>query len=297
MNTQTAETTKLDAAEEMGQVAELIERGATREARRRTARLADAADVMTRALLGEILTALEKHPAVAVPRLRHLWKVTDEDGRALVEACAPHAERRAEAAKQAERMAQSTRAERREYARRRPGAVVTSQGTPQQQRSQRATDNDTATRRYFAERDDHATADVRDASRHGAEPEGRPCTACVRDRATREDGVCDDCRRAVAPMRGLPCVAAACGVERSTRDQQRSHDDGLCEDCRDSGTAGVAILPATATRAEVLIARCEYIAATSATADERNARLNRDWRCLLTGDRFTVSDWHARQPA
>jgi hypothetical protein len=62
-------------------------------------------------------------------------------------------------------------------------------------------------------------------------------------------------------------------------------------------TAGLAILPATATRAEVLIARCEYIAATSATPAERDARLNRDWRCLRTEDKFTVSDWHARQPA
>ena len=101
MNTQTAETTTIDAAEEMGQVADLIAAGATREARRRTARLADTATVSTRALLGEILAALETHPAVTIAKLRDLWKVSDEDGRALVLACVPHAERRAEAAKQA----------------------------------------------------------------------------------------------------------------------------------------------------------------------------------------------------
>lgn len=275
MNTQTAETTTIDAAEEMGQVADLIAAGATREARRRTARLADTATVSTRALLGEILAALETHPAVTIAKLRDLWKVSDEDGRALVLACVPHAERRAEAAKQAERMAQATRAERREYARRRPGAVVTRQGSPQPRRGQRATDNDTASRRYFDEQVDPAE---------------------VTDEQSDYQQLDYD-RAAVPPMRGLPCVAAPCGVERSTRDQQRSHDDGLCEDCRDSGTAGLAILPATATRAEVLIARCEYIAATSATPVERNARLNRDWRCLRTEDKFTVSDWHARQPA
>ena len=103
MNTQTAETTTIDAAEEMGQVADLIAAGATREARRRTARLADTATVSTRALLGEILAALETHPAVTIAKLRDLWKVSDEDGRALVLACVPHAERRAEAAKQAAR--------------------------------------------------------------------------------------------------------------------------------------------------------------------------------------------------
>ncbi|SFO44224.1 hypothetical protein SAMN05216207_105911 [Pseudonocardia ammonioxydans] len=273
MNTQTADTTTMDAADEMGQVADLIEGGATREARRRTARLADAADVTTRALLGEILAALETHPAVTIPKLRDLWKVSDDDGRALVLACVPHAERRAEAAKQAERMAQSTRAERREYARRKPGAVATRQGTPQQRRSQRATDKDTAARRYFAERVD-PTEDTDQQSDYQQ---------------------LDYDLAAVPPMRGLPCVA--CGVERSTRDQQRASDDGLCEDCRDSGTAGVPILPATATRAAVLIARCDYIAATSASPDERDARLNRDWRCLRTADKFTVTDWHARQPA
>ncbi|MBC3189455.1 hypothetical protein H7X46_00010 [Pseudonocardia sp. C8] len=272
MDTMT-DTTTVDAAEELGQVADLIARGATREARRRTARIADAADTETRALLGQILAALEKHPAVMLDELRNLWKISDAAGRELVEACAPRAERRAEAAKETERAVRATRAERREYARRRPGEVATRQGTPQPRRSQRATDNDTATRRYFDERDD---------------------PAAVTDEQSDYDQLDYD-RAAVPPMKGLPCVA--CGVERSTRDQQRTHDDGLCEDCRESGTAGVPILPATATRADVLIARCDHIAATSANADERNARLNRDWRCLKATDRFTVSDWHARQPA
>ncbi|MFP5070921.1 hypothetical protein ACLFMI_14805 [Pseudonocardia nantongensis] len=272
MDTMT-DTTTVDAAEEMGQVADLIAAGATREARRRTARVADTTDTETRALLGQILVALEQHPTVAVPRLRHLWKVSDAAGRELVEACAPRSERHTEAAQQAERAAQANRAERREYARRRPSAVATRRGTPQARRSQRATDNDTATRRYFAERVDPAE---------------------VTDEQSDYDQLDYD-RAAVPPMRGLPCVA--CGVERATRDRQRTHDDGMCEDCRDSGTAGMPILPATTSRADVLIARCDHIAATSATAAERNARLNRDWRCLQARDKFVVSDWHARQPA
>jgi len=273
MDTQT-DTTTVDTAEQLRQVADLIAQGATREARRRTVRIADAADVSTRALLGEILAALEMPPSVMVDQLRDLWKRSDADGRELVEACAPRPERRAEAATQAERAVRATRAERREYARRAPRGLSTRQGAPRQRSSQRTTDNDTAARRYFAERVDPAEDT---------------------DEQSDYDQLDYD-RAAVPPMRGLPCVAAACGVERSTRDQQRTHDDGLCEECRDSGTAGVPILPVTATRADVLIARCDHIAATSASVAERNARLNRDWRSLRTVDRFTVSDWHACQP-
>ncbi|MEV1294879.1 hypothetical protein [Pseudonocardia sp. NPDC049635] len=262
----------VDAAEEMGRVAELIERSAIGEARRRTARLADRVDDATRALLGQILAALEQPPAVVLPRLRALWKSSDDDGKALVEACVPHAERRAELTTQAQRHAAAVRAERRDYERRRPGSVVRRRGAPQPRRSQRATEHDVATRRYFAERTDPGE---------------------VTDEAPDYDQIDYD-RAALAAMKGLPCVA--CGVERSTRDRQRSRDDGLCEDCREGGITGVPIPAADATRDEVLIARCEYIAATSASTAERNARLNRDWRCLKVYDRFTVSDWHARQP-
>ena len=260
-------------AEELRQVAELIEAGQPREARRRTERILAASDAATHELLIEIFAALECGPVVRTARLRDVWRRQGYDGRALVEACVPRAERRAEAAKQAEREAQATRAERREFARRRPSAVTSRQGVPQPRRPQRATDNDTATRRYFDERVDPAE---------------------VTDEQSDYDQLDYD-RAAVPPMRGLPCVA--CGVERATRDRQRAHDDGLCEDCRDSGTAGVPILPASASRDDVLVARCDYIAATSATTAERDARLNRDWRCMRKWDRFIVADWHARQPA
>lgn len=269
----TTDTKTVDTAEELRQVSDLIAAGAVREARRRTARIADSAGGETRALLGQILDALEKHPAVALPQLRYLWKVSDGAGQELIEACVPRPERRAEAVTQADRAVRATRAERREYARRAPRDLTTRQGVPRQRRSQRSADNDAATRRYFADRVDPAE-DTDEQSTY--------------DQLDYE-------RAAVPPMRGLPCVA--CGVERSTRDQQRTRDDGLCEDCRDSGAAGVPILPATATRAEILTARCDHIAATSTSTAERNARLNRDWRCLRTGDRFTVTDWHARQPA
>ncbi|GAA1868663.1 hypothetical protein GCM10009772_49420 [Pseudonocardia alni subsp. carboxydivorans] len=269
----TTTTATVDAAEQLRQVADLIAAGAVREARRRTARLADGATTDTRALLGQILDALEKHPAVALPQLRHLWKVSGTAGRELVEACAPRPERRAEAATQTDRAVRATRAERREYARHAPRDLTTRQGVPRQRRSQRSADNDAAARRYFADRTDPAE-DTDEQSTY--------------DQLDNEAA-------AVPPMCGLPCVA--CGVERSTRDQQRTRDDGLCEDCRDSGAAGVPILPATATRAEVLVARCDHIAATSTSPAERNARLNRDWRTMRRSDRFIVSDWHTRQPA
>ena len=55
--------------------------------------------------------------------------------------------------------------------------------------------------------------------------------------------------------------------------------------------AGVRVLPATATRADVLIARCDHIAATSTAPAERDARLRRDWRHLRTTDRFLEDIW------
>ncbi|AEA28919.1 hypothetical protein Psed_6848 (plasmid) [Pseudonocardia dioxanivorans CB1190] len=298
------DTTTVDTAEQLRQVADLIAQGANREARRRTGRIADAADPETRALLGQILAALEKPPAVAVPRLRHLWKVSAAAGRELVEACAPRSERHAEAAKETERAVRATRAERREYARRRPGTVVPRQGVPQPRRSQRATDQDTAARRYFDERSDPAEGG-KETPEHVLTVRGPACRGCGAERTTgdqqraNDNGLCSDCRYewvdSQPPMRGLPCVA--CGLERSPRDQQRAHDDGLCEDCRDSGTAGVPILPATATRADVLTARCDYIDATSETTKARDARLRRDQRHMPTGDRIMLADWIARQPA
>lgn len=268
------DTTTVDAAEEMGQVADLVARGANAEARRRTARIADAADPETRALLGEILGALEKHPTVTLPKLRQLWQVNDDDGRALILACVPHAERRAEAAQQADRVARAARAERREYARRAPRDLTTRQTAPRPRRDQRATEGDAVAGRYFADRVDPAETD-----------EQADYAALDYDLA------------AVPPLRGLPCVAAACGLERTPRDARRGADDGLCEDCRDRGVTGMAILPATATRAEAIAARCDYIAATSATTAERDARLRRDDRSLVTRDRFTVAEWYARQTA
>lgn len=267
------ETATVDTAEQMRQVAELVARGANGEARRRMGRVAASADERTCALLGEILRALEAAPAVMVPRLRHLWKQSDDAGRELVEACAPTTERRAEAAEKDARASRADRAERRERGQRAPRDLPTRWTEQRQARSQRATDNDTAARRYFDERED---------------------AAAVTDEQSDYDQLDYDVA-AVPPMRGLPCVV--CGVERATRDQQRAQDDGLCEDCRDSGTAGVPILPGTATRADVLAARCDHIAATSETPAVRDARLRRDWRHLRTADRFAVTDWRDRQPA
>ena len=272
METATATMTDTtETAEQMREVAELVARGANREARRRMVRVAENADDHTRALLGEILRALESAPAVMVPRLRHLWRCSDDAGRELVEACAPTTERRTEAAESEARATRTASGQRRESARRAPRDLPTRWTAPRPRRPQSATDTDTAARRYFDEREDPAAAT---------------------DEQSDYDQLDYDLA-AVPPMRGLPCVA--CGVERSTRDQQRAHDDGLCEDCREDGASGVVLLPATATRADVLVARCDHIAATSTTPAERDARLRRDWRHLRTTDRFTVTDWYARQ--
>ncbi|MBW0102948.1 hypothetical protein [Pseudonocardia sp. KRD291] len=272
MNT-TDDTTTGDTAEEMGVIAELIERGAVRGARARLARLLDTADVSSRLLLVACVEALEQeHPTTMMERLRTQWRRADEGGRALVEACAPSAERRAEKARDADRGARENRAKDRAWAARAPRDLTRRRSTPQGRRDPRDVERDTTARRYFLDRVDP----VEDT-----------------DEAPRDDRLDYDLA-AVPAMRGLPCVA--CGVERASRDQQRSRDDGLCEDCRDSGRAGVPILSQGASRADVLTARCQHIADSSQSTAERDARLRRDWRHLRTRDRFVVAGWVAQNP-
>lgn len=262
-----------DTAEEMGAIAELIERGAVRGARARLARLLDTADVPSRLLLIGCVEALEQeHPTTMMERLRTQWRRADEDGRALVEACAPSAERRVEKARDADRIARENRAKDRAWSARAPRDLTKRRSTPQGRRDPRDVERDTTARRYFADRVD-PVEDTDEAQR---------------------DARLDYDLAAVPPMRGLPCVA--CGVERASRDQQRSRDDGQCADCRDSGHTGVPILDPGASRADVLTARCQHIADSSQSPAERDARLRRDWRHLRTRDQFVVSEWVTQNP-
>jgi hypothetical protein len=260
------------AAAELGQIAEMVERGALRGARARLARLLDTTDPSARLLLVRCVEALEaEHPTTMLARLRREWRQADDDGRALVEACAPSAERRAEKTRDAERIAHVNRAKDQAHAARTPRDLTSRRSAPRGRRDPRAVERDTVARRYFADRIDP----VEDTN----EPQ----------RDERYDHDWD----AVPPMRGLPCVA--CGVERSTADQRRANRDGLCQDCREDGTPGIAVPAVDATRQVMLTARCDYIAATSTSPAERDARLRRDWRVMTKADKFAVIAWRDAQ--
>ncbi|WP_337832842.1 hypothetical protein [Pseudonocardia sp. TMWB2A] len=271
--TATTGAAMIDAADQLGEIAEMIERGAVRGARARLARLLDTTDPATRLLLVRCVEALEaEHPTTTLARLRREWRQADADGRALVEACAPSAERRAEKTRDAERTARANRAKDQAHAARKPGTMTTRRSAPRGRRDPRAADGDTVARRYFADRIDP-----------GADT----------DEPARDDRLDYDLA-AVPPMRGLPCVA--CGVERSATDQRRAVNDGLCQDCREDGTLGIAVQADGATRQAILTARCDYIAATSTSPAERDARMRRDWRGMTTADKFAVIAWRDAQP-
>ena len=260
------------AAAELGQIAEMIERGALRGARARLARLLDTTDPSARLLLVRCVEALEaEHPTTMLTELRREWRQADDDGRALVEACAPSAERRAEKTRDADRIARTNRAKDQAHAARKPRDLTSRRGAPRGRRDPRAVERDPVARRYFADRVDP----VEDTK----EPQ--------------HDDRLDYDLAAVPPMRGLPCVA--CGVERSTADQRRANRDGLCQDCREDGTPGIAVPAADATRQAMLTARCDYIAATSTSPAERDARLRRDWRVMTKADKFAVIAWRDAQ--
>ncbi|GAA2848078.1 hypothetical protein GCM10010472_01220 [Pseudonocardia halophobica] len=252
-------------AARLAEIADLVERGALREARRRTARILADTDEPTQLLLAQCLQALERHPSVRVSQLRHLWRISDDDGRAIVEACAPRHDQLPT------RPNHRDDAELRDKVRQAPRDLPTRWTTPTARRNRRPGDADTAAGRYFADR---------------VEPE--------QDRDDRDDPMpLDYDRSALPPLRGLPCVV--CRTERSSRDQHRRTDDGLCEDCRDSGRPGISPPPAPATRESWVIARCRYVADTSATPAECRARLRADWRHLARHDRATMTAWVAAQ--
>jgi hypothetical protein len=253
-------------AERLAEIADLVERGALREARRRTERILADADDATQQLLAQCLQTLERHPSVRLAQLRHLWKISDDEGRALVEACAPRGDQLAPTLPRPR-----VDASRPDRTRQAPRDLPTRWTTPKARPSQRSVDAGTAAGRYFADR---------------VEPD--------QDRDDRDEAMpLDYDLAAVPPLRGLPCVV--CRTERSSRDQLRRNDDGLCEDCRDSGRPGIASPAAEAPREAWVIARCTYINDTSATPAESRARLRADWRQLSRADRATMAHWVANQ--
>jgi hypothetical protein len=265
-----------DAASVMARAAELIEAGKVRAARRAVADVLAAADPATAALLGHCLAALESAEPTRTERLRWLWRNCDDDGRALVEACAPRRDTHplpplpaidAEPARAPRWSADTLHQAPRDLATRRlPTGQRPQPRTPAQARAGDLRETDA----YLAERAPLGEQDARS-------PEQDDYEQLDYDRA------------AVPALRGTACVV--CFVERATRDQHRRPDDGLCEDCRDAARPGIAPLPAGHTRAEAIAARCAHLARLATTPEQAAALLRAEWRRADPAARGVIAGW------
>jgi hypothetical protein len=242
-------------------IAEQIRAGQLRRAKRGMANLLDSADTQTLATLQRCASILAKHPDVAVPELRALWLRAPQWARDIIQACAP---RRGEAVCQPEQQDQRPAPYSRETLYRAPRddrrEVRPELKTGRKQR----TEEPAEVGQYARER-----AGVDDAPERGERPDGYSI---------------DYDKAAVHPLRSLGCVA--CTLERSRADEQ--HRDGLCSDCREGGIDGIRPLPAGATRAQVVTARCERIT-RHLTGEARLARLRGYYRKVSSVDKATIS--------
>lgn len=267
-----------DAAAAMGRAAELIEAGKLRAARRAVAAVLAAADLATATLLGHCLTALESGEPTRTQRLRWLWRRADDDGRALLEACAPRRDTRPlpplpAADTVPDRSPRWTHATLHQAPRDLTARRVPTEQRPAPRTARQARAGDLGeTDAYLAERAPLGEQDART-------PEQTDYELLDYDRA------------AVPALRGTACVV--CFIERATRDQHRRPDDGLCEDCRDAGRPGITPLPAGHTRAEAIAARCACLTATARTPEQAARLLRAEWRRADPAARGVIAGWVA----
>lgn len=267
-----------DAAEAMGRAAELIEAGKVRAARRAVEAVHAAADPATAALLGQCLAALEAPAMVRVERLRWLWRHADDDGRALVEACAPRRDTRPlpplppvdREPGRAPRWTRDTlhQAPRDLITRRVPAAQRAGRKTADAARAADLGETDA----YLAARVPLGEQDARDEERDGYDQ-------------------LDYDQAAIPALRGTPCVC--CFIERSTRDQHRHPDDGLCEDCREAGRPGIAAPSGARGRADAITARCAYLTDIARDPAHAAVLLRAEWRRADPATRGVIAGWVA----
>lgn len=264
-----------DTAEHLSAIADLIDAGDPRAARRRMSWLTRRIDDDTRALLVDCLHALEAPgPKTRTARLNHLLARTDAITRAVVVACLPRTDPR-------RRHAGVTAASPTRTARKAPRDHETRHVAPTgRSRSAREASTLRGTHRYFERTDE---------SGHGQDDSDEdPRGPLPHDRV-------DDAEFAVAPLKGTGCVA--CFTERSVTDQRRSPDDGLCEYCRESGRPGIPAPLEPSTRADAVIARCKYLAEHAGSPSAAVALMRREWRAAGLRDRVVIVAWVQDQPA
>lgn len=260
-------------AEQLERVAAMVEAGNPRAARRELGAVTAHADEPTVALLVSCLQALERPRVVALARLRQLWKCADADGRELVEAVLPRAERLAPVgAVPAARPADKVRG---------PVSVAsTRQGPARGSRGAAVASGARDAARYFAQ---------------DAEVGGLEAFAEEEQPGSDYPGWVDDEAPALVPASGTLCVS--CWIERPVAEQRAAADDGLCSSCRERGVAGI-VVASGADRAERMRARVAHIAGHATGPEQARSLLRGEWRRARGRDKRVIFDWvEAHLPA
>lgn len=247
-------------------LAELIKSGDIAQAKSQAKTLVAEADPRDLKVIMQCAYVLETWPKIGIAKLRAYWRASNDHDRAIIAACAPE--------QNARRNRSTTPAQQEEprWAGRAHEAPrdLRHEVRPELRRparSAQAGDQDAAADAYQRER-----AGVDDAP----EQEDQPSAYAI-----------DYDRAALPPLSGTPCVR--CWLERCRADQLRSQNDGLCVDCRDAGRPGIPSLPNGHTRADVVEARCAFIAATYPKPAIK--LLRRYWQQSTRDDQKVIAEW------
>jgi hypothetical protein len=266
----------MSTTEAIHQLTDLIKAGRLDLAKAHARTALATADDNALAVIDNCVTILEAPPQVALPRLRHYWKSSDEQTRSLIAACAPDpAAPRVPQQREPERTPQWTKGTVYRAAR-----DLRTEVRPAARREPRTARGAEAERRAYQQ------GIAYEKTRGGVE-EGSP--------SPRPDAYAIDYDNAARhPLRGTPCVR--CWTERSSADHARQHDDGLCGPCREKGRPGIPPLTAPHTAADVVAARCAFIA-EHAPPTAVHGVLRKEWaRATTRAHRDAIAGWVTAHP-
>lgn len=246
-------------------VAEMIKNGDTAEAKRQAKTLLAEADPHDLNVIARCAYILDTWPKIGVLKLRAYWRGANNHDRAIIAACAP--EQGAERGQTATTGRQPQWTNRNKYQ------------APRDLRHEIHPELRRPTRRAHT-RADQAVADAYQRERAGVDD-------APQQAEQPSEHAIDYDRAALPPLHGTPCVR--CWVERCAADQRGRQDDGLCSGCREAGRPGIPALPESHTRADVIHARCAFIAAIHPQSAIK--LLRRYWQQSTSDDRNVIRDW------
>ncbi len=266
----------LAISDELAEVAALVRAGKKAQAKRRMSVVLDKGETELLSVVGRCATTLETYPhAIAVEKLRDAYRATSNPAyRAVIVACVP-AEDNGQYIRRTE-----TRFE--QDPNRWPDDLTTRVDETQKKtkkgkkakRAQRQAEQNAKATQYLTER--------------GGVVDG-PQIADREDRAEASQvygSGLDYDKAAVHAQRGFPCLLCRCERAAYRKD---GGDSGLCENCETPWRKGLAQLAEGYTRADVLQARCEWLAAQF---PRPRGVLVAEWRSATgTGDRDVIEAW------